>query len=112
MALEYSLYRYIGAEAYTIWVIKRTLRVLELDMKARHHEGTKNGACQCANLGGGLRTVPARCSGGIDSAKFWAENKKLVLPRGSYPNPFLRRLLFKITDPNHKTRYPKKGGRV
>ena len=23
--------------------------------------------------------------------------------------PFLGRLLFKITDPNHKTRYPKKG---
>ena len=31
------------------------------------------------------------------------------LPRGSYPTPFLGRLLFKITDPNHKTRYPKKG---
>ena len=25
---------------------------------------------------------------------------------------FLGRLLFKITDPNHKTRSPKKGGRV
>ena len=30
-------------------------------------------------------------------------------PRGSYPTPFLGRLLFKITDPKHKTRYPKKG---
>ena len=30
-------------------------------------------------------------------------------PRGSYPTPFFGRLLFKITDPNHKTRYPKKG---
>ena len=30
-------------------------------------------------------------------------------PRGSYPTPFLGRLLCKITDPNHKTRYPKKG---
>ena len=29
------------------------------------------------------------------------------LPRGSYPTPFLGRLLFKITDLNHKTRYPK-----
>ena len=29
-------------------------------------------------------------------------------PRGSYPTPFLGRLLFKIPDPNHKTRYPKK----
>ena len=28
---------------------------------------------------------------------------------GSYPTSFLGRLLFKITDPNHKTRYPKKG---
>ena len=28
-------------------------------------------------------------------------------PRGSYPTPFLGRLLFKITDPNHKTGYPK-----
>ena len=33
----------------------------------------------------------------------------LGLPRGSYPTPFLGRLLFKITDPNHKTRYPKNG---
>ena len=32
-----------------------------------------------------------------------------LIPRGSYPTPFLGRLLFKITDPNHKTRYPKKG---
>ena len=31
------------------------------------------------------------------------------LPRGSYPTPLLGRLLFKITGPNHKTRYPKKG---
>ena len=31
------------------------------------------------------------------------------VPRGSYPTPFLGRLLFKITDPSHKTRYPKKG---
>ena len=31
------------------------------------------------------------------------------LPRGSYPTPSLGRLLFKIADPNHKTRYPKKG---
>ena len=35
------------------------------------------------------------------------------LPRDSCPTPFLERLLFKITDPNHKTRHPKKGvGRV
>ena len=33
----------------------------------------------------------------------------LDVPRGSYPTPFLGRLLFKITDPNHKTRYPKTG---
>ena len=33
----------------------------------------------------------------------------MILPRGSYPTPFLGRLLFEITDPNHKTRYPKKG---
>ena len=32
-----------------------------------------------------------------------------TIPRGSYPTPFLGRLLFKITDPNPKTRYPKKG---
>ena len=32
-----------------------------------------------------------------------------AVPRGSYPTPFLKRLLFKITDPKHKTRYPKKG---
>ena len=32
-----------------------------------------------------------------------------ILPRGSYPTPVLGRLLFKITDSNHKTRYPKKG---
>ena len=31
------------------------------------------------------------------------------IPGGSYPTPFLGRLLFKIIDPNHKTRYPKKG---
>ena len=31
------------------------------------------------------------------------------LPRGSYPTPFLGRLLFKTADPNHRTRYPKKG---
>ena len=31
------------------------------------------------------------------------------IPRGSYPTPVLGRLLFKITGPNHKTRYPKKG---
>ena len=37
----------------------------------------------------------------------WAKGFKV--PRGSYPTPFLGRLLFKITDPNHKTRYPKKG---
>ena len=30
-------------------------------------------------------------------------------PRGSYPTPLFGRLLFKITDPDHKTRYPKKG---
>ena len=34
---------------------------------------------------------------------------KPYVPRGSYSTPFLGRLLFKITDPNHKTRYPKKG---
>ena len=33
----------------------------------------------------------------------------LTIPRRSYPTPLLGRLLFKITDPNHKTRYPKKG---
>ena len=33
------------------------------------------------------------------------------VPRGSYPTPLLGRLRFKITDPNHKTRYPKKGVR-
>ena len=33
----------------------------------------------------------------------------LFVPRGSYPTPFLERLLFKIADPNHKTRYPKNG---
>ena len=32
-----------------------------------------------------------------------------TLPVGSYPSPFLGYLLFYITDPNHKTRYPKKG---
>ena len=32
-----------------------------------------------------------------------------MLPRGSYPVSFLGRLPFKIKDPNHKTRYPKKG---
>ena len=33
----------------------------------------------------------------------------MASPRGSYPTPFLGRLLFKIAGPNHKTRYPKKG---
>ena len=33
----------------------------------------------------------------------------VAVPRGSYPTPFLGRLLFKITDPNQKTRRPKKG---
>ena len=32
-----------------------------------------------------------------------------TIPRGPYPTPFLGYLFFKITDPNHKTRYPKKG---
>ena len=31
------------------------------------------------------------------------------VPRGSYSTPSLGRLLFMITDPNHKTRYPKRG---
>ena len=31
------------------------------------------------------------------------------VPRGSYPTPILGRLLFKIADLNHKTRYPRKG---
>ena len=31
------------------------------------------------------------------------------VPGGSYPTPFLGRLLFKISDPKHKTRYPKTG---
>ena len=35
--------------------------------------------------------------------------KRQHLPRGSYPTPVLGRLLLKITDPNHKTRYLKKG---
>ena len=34
---------------------------------------------------------------------------RYTAPRGSYPAPSLGRLLFKITYPNHKTRYPKKG---
>ena len=34
------------------------------------------------------------------------------IPIGSYPTPFLMYLLFYIREPNHKTRYPKKGGRV
>ena len=33
----------------------------------------------------------------------------LFIPSGSYPTPFLGRLLLKITGPNHKTRYPKRG---
>ena len=33
----------------------------------------------------------------------------LGLSRGSYPTPFLGRLLCKITDPNHKTRTLKTG---
>ena len=32
-----------------------------------------------------------------------------IIPVGSYPTPFLGYLLFYVTDPNHKTRYPKKG---
>ena len=32
-----------------------------------------------------------------------------TIPRGPYPTPFLGYLFFKITDPNHKTKYPKKG---
>ena len=31
------------------------------------------------------------------------------IPRGSYPTPVLGYLIFYIADPNHKTRYPKKG---
>ena len=31
------------------------------------------------------------------------------VPRGSYPTPFLRYLIFHRTDPNHKTRYPQEG---
>ena len=31
------------------------------------------------------------------------------IPVASYPAPFGGYLLFYITDPNHKTRYPKKG---
>ena len=34
----------------------------------------------------------------------------IVVPVGSYPTPFLGYILFYIGDPNHKTRYPKKGG--
>ena len=33
----------------------------------------------------------------------------VLQPRVSYPTPFLRYLIFYITDPNHKSRYPKKG---
>ena len=41
---------------------------------------------------------------------YWAfRSSGLFLPRGSYPTPFLGCLLYKIADPNHKTRYPKKG---
>ena len=32
-----------------------------------------------------------------------------TLPVGSYPTPFLGYLLFYTTNPNHKTRYPRKG---
>ena len=35
--------------------------------------------------------------------------KPQILRVGSYPSPFFVYLLFYITDPNHKTRYPKKG---
>ena len=42
------------------------------------------------------------------SARF-GNNGSFAVPRGSYPTPFLGRLVFKITDPNHKTRYPKQG---
>ena len=47
----------------------------------------------------------------IQKFRVWILGPK-TLPRGSYPNPFLGRLHFKITGPNHQTRYPKKGGRV
>ena len=32
-----------------------------------------------------------------------------LLSVGSYPSPFLGYLLFYITDPSHKSRYPQKG---
>ena len=32
-----------------------------------------------------------------------------ISPVGPYPTPFLGFLLFYLTDPNHKTRYPKTG---
>ena len=47
------------------------------------------------------------CSGNSIITKVIPQGSKL--PRGSYPTPCLGRLLFKITDPNYKTRYPKKG---
>ena len=54
------------------------------------------------NMRGGPDPVNVSPLGGLGGLGF-------NLPRGSYPTPFLGRLLFKITDPNHKTRYPKKG---
>ena len=37
------------------------------------------------------------------------EPDPVTIPRGSYPTPFYRYLIFYITDPNHKARYPKQG---
>ena len=50
-----------------------------------------------------------RCKGSRTPLS-WKPRKVLgyYIPVGSYPTPFLGYLLFYITDPNHKTRYPKK----
>ena len=44
---------------------------------------------------------------GLETLEFRLDTQ--AVPMGSYPTPFLRYLLFYIGDPNHKTRYPKKG---
>ena len=44
----------------------------------------------------------------VARVNFWSP-LRATIPRGSYPTLFLGRLPFKITDPNQKTRRPKKG---